>query len=119
MTPTGHTSSAAAVQRTAILNCLRTAGEEGASVADMVDAGGMWWRTRLEEIRRWKLAVVGEQDDRFYLVSELGVERTSDTEDSSPSAGFEHGPVAGSLSPEPLSLFPSGSSHYTVEAEAA
>jgi hypothetical protein len=121
MTHLDQSNSAAAVQRTAILDRLRRVGEAGASEAEMVAAGGMWWRTRLKEIRRWRLAVIGEQDGRFYLVSVPDVESCyggsrDDAVTPGSSSPSECATSVAALSTEPLVLFPSGSSHYREAA---
>lgn len=111
-----HTYSAADVQRTAILDLLRRVGDVGASEAEMVTVGGMWWRTRLKEIRRWRLAVIGEQNGRFYLVSDPEVERATGTSSrgsneaatstlESDAGLIPRASTGGSLSPTPT-LFP-------------
>jgi hypothetical protein len=100
-----------------LLNALRDAGDEGVTESDIAILGGRWWRQRLYELRKTG-HVIGETGGVFLLVVEREVERAGDTEDSSPSAASERCAVAGSLSPEPLVLFPSGSSHYTMDEAA-
>lgn len=104
-----------------LIGALREAGDEGLGESEIMALGGMWWRTRLKGIRRWKLAVIGEQDDRFYLVSAPDVEsdrgdRLQGEIEGSPVGGWEDSTVA--LDIGPLVLFPSGSSHYELDEAA-
>jgi hypothetical protein len=94
-----------------LISALREAGDEGLPESEIMALGGMWWRTRLKEIRRWKLAVIGEQDGRYYLVSEREVE----SDHGEAESGRAEIPMV-ALSSEPLVLFPSGSSHYREAA---
>jgi hypothetical protein len=104
----------ALIARTA--DALREASDEGITPTELAAKVGTRWIGRIITSMQRNGFTIGEQDDRFYLVSEPGVERASDTEDSPPPAGSYRCPVAGSLSPEPLVLFPSGSSHYREAA---
>jgi hypothetical protein len=61
----------------AIISALREAGPDGLDEGEMAEYGGQWWQKRVSEIRRWKRAVIGEQDGRYFLVSEPDVERTA------------------------------------------
>jgi hypothetical protein len=70
--------------------------------------GGGWWRERVEEIRRWKRAVIGEQNGRYYLVVE-------------PEARAENMPCSPDAAQPPsadLTLFPRSSSPYDVREAA-
>lgn len=106
----------ALIARTA--DALREASDEGITPTELAAKVGTRWIGRIITLMQRNGFTIGEQDGRFYLVSEREVERASDTEDSFPSAGVhDHGaPVAGSLSSEPPSLFPSGPSHYREAA---
>ncbi len=121
-----------------LLRALREAGDEGLDESEIMALGGMWWRNRLDEIRQWRLAVISLDRGRYYLESERGVERavSSDPSLASPlistpcsraaegretdlGAGFiPRASADGSLSSEPLVLFPSGSSHYELDEAA-
>ena len=121
--------SAAATQRTAILDLLREVGEEGAPVNSMVDAGGMWWKERVAEINDWSGYNIGwvmvEGEKRYFLVAEpVSTEALSSGD--RPVAGEAGLPrrvrdqAGDSASVDTqLALLPSSVSPYDTEREAA
>lgn len=95
------------VQHQNILKALREAGEDGVPESGMLVAGGAWWRKRVSEINRRPGFAIGyrvEHGEQVHVLTrEPGAQRASADDET----GLGGSPsVAGSLSPEPETLFP-------------
>jgi hypothetical protein len=107
-----------------IAGVLRDAGEDGLTLAEIEAQAGTRWALRVIRSMNRNGYVIGEQAGRYYLIAEPGVERATDTT-TLPSVADEGTPpvasssVGSSLSTGPLTLFPTASSPYDTELEAA
>lgn len=121
--------SAAATQRTAILDLLREVGEDGAPVNSMVEAGGMWWKDRVVEINNWTGYNIGWEmvkgEKRYFLIVEPVSTEALPSGDQSGVyeaglPGLVRDQAGGSASVDTqLTLLPSSVSPYDTEREAA